>query len=53
VRYRIAGEGERAVLVEKPTVSMAGPDGKTLVLGAGTYEIHLEVLDDSVVVSVG
>jgi hypothetical protein len=32
---------------------MAGPDGKTLVLGAGTYEIHLEVLDDSVVVSVG
>ena len=53
VRYRIAGEGERAVLVEKPTVSMAGPDGKTLVLGAGTYAIHLEVLDDSVVVSVG
>jgi hypothetical protein len=53
VRYRIAGGGERFVLVERPAVSMAGPDGKTLGLGAGSYEIHLEVLHDSVVVSVG
>jgi hypothetical protein len=53
VRYRISGEGERVVLVERPTVSLAGPDNRTLALGAGTYEIHLEVLHDSVVVSVG
>jgi len=52
VRYRISGEGERAIVVDRPTVSMSGPDGTTLVLGAGTIEIHLEVLDDSVVVSV-
>ena len=52
VRYRIAGEGERAVLVERPAVSMAGPDVKTLALAAGRYELHLEVLGDSVVVSV-
>src|SRR3989449_10815561 len=53
VRYRISGEGERVVLVERPAVSLAGPDNRTLALGPGTYEIHLEVLHDSVVVSVG
>ncbi len=52
VRYRISGEGERAIVIERPTVSMSGPDGTTLVLGAGTVEIHLEVLDDSVVMRV-
>jgi len=52
VRYRISGEGEQAIVVDRPTVSMSGPSGTTLVLGAGTIEIHLEVLEDSVVVSV-
>ncbi len=52
VRYRIGGEGERVVLVDRPAVSMTGPQNRTLELGAGLYEIHLEVLDDRVVVSV-
>lgn len=52
VRYRVGGEGERIVLVERPAVSMSGPDGQTLTLGAATYAIHLEVLDDSVVLTV-
>jgi len=52
VRYRIGGEDERFVLAEHPTVLMAGTDGETLALGPGTYAIHLEVVDDRVVVSV-
>jgi len=53
VRYRIGGEDERVVLVERPTVFLAGPDNRTLVLGAGLYAIHLEVVDNRVVVKVG
>src|SRR5438309_1199333 len=46
VRYRISGEGERVVLVERPAVSLAGPDNRTLALRPGAYEIHMEVLHD-------
>ena len=52
VRYRIGGQGERVVLVDRPAVALVGPDNRTLALGAGLYAIHLEVRDDRVVVSV-
>jgi len=52
VRYRIGGQGERIVLVDRPAVALVGPDNRTLALGAGLYAIHLEVRDDRVVVSV-
>jgi len=38
--------------VERPSVPMAGPDGKALSLVAGLYRVHLEVLEDRIVVSV-
>ncbi len=52
VRYRLSGDTEETILVEKPTVPMAGPDDKPLSLLAGVYDLHLEVLGDRVVVSV-
>jgi len=51
IRYRVGGD-ERAILAERPSVSMAGPDGKALSLVAGAYAIRLEVLEDRVVVGV-
>ncbi len=52
VRYRLSGDAEETILVDGPSVPMAGPDGKALSLVAGLYRVHLEVLEDRVVVSV-
>lgn len=51
VRYRIGGD-DRTIVVERPSVPMAGPDGEALALMAGRVSIRLEVREESVVVSV-
>ncbi len=51
VRYRVGGD-ERTIVVERPSVPMAGPDGEALSLTAGTASIRLEVLEDTIRVSV-
>ncbi len=51
VRYSIGGD-ERTIVVERPSVPMAGPDGGALALTAGRVSVRLEVHEDSVVVSV-
>ena len=51
VRYRVGGDN-RAIVVERPPVSMAGPDGAALSLVAGEVSVHIEVLEDRVVLSV-
>ncbi len=51
VRYRVGGD-EGTIVVERPSVPMAGPDGGPLVLTAGTVALRLEVCEEGVLVSV-